>query len=75
MAVQRPRGDPRALGDRQHRGGGVAALVDQLARGVQQPFPGADAITVIAAAASRSFHAGSARSTIAAASTPAGSVP
>src|SRR5581483_6892408 len=40
MAIQGARGDPGALGDRQHRGGAIAALLDELARGEQQALAG-----------------------------------
>ena len=67
MPVQRARGHPGAVGDRDDRRGAIAALLDQLARHRQQPLARREA--------GRGAHAGSARSTIAAAFTPAGSVP
>ena len=43
VAIQRPGGDAGPLGDRDHRGGAVAPLLDQLLRGAQQPLARRDA--------------------------------
>ena len=69
MAIQRARGNAGALGDRDHRAPTVAALLDQLPRGrSSRSRVGDDCRAAV-------LHAGSARSMIAPASTPGGSVP
>ena len=47
MAIQRARRNSGALGDRDHRCGAVAALLDQFLSGGQQPLAGAGAIVPI----------------------------
>src|SRR6185437_8749492 len=67
VAVQRGRGDAGPLGDRHDGCRAISPGLDQLAGGAEQPLSRREARD--------RGHAGSARSTIAAASTPAGSVP